>query len=339
MENITIKQLAKELNLSIGTVSKALRDSHEISPETKQKVFALAQKLHFVPNPYASSLRQKKSKTIAVVFPEVADSFFSLAINGIESVAQAKGYHVLIYLTHESFEKEQAILQDFGSGRVDGVLISPSSETALMDHIQALREKQVPVVFFDRGIGQSEMAQITTNDFSSAYEATRHLLDRGCQRIGFLSVSRGLYIMQQRLAGYQQALVDANRPVEEEVIVESDCSATESKQRITAMLQMPRRVDGVFASVEQLAMATYQICEELNLSIPEQVKVLCYSNLPTAALLNPSLTTVTQPAFDMGKAAATVLFKALEKRHFNAKEASVQLPSRLFPRLSTGMEP
>src|SRR5947207_283098 len=122
MAIITIKKLARELNLSVGTVSKALKDSHEIGIETKRKVHELAAKLNYVPNLYASSLRKRKSKTIAVVLPEVADSFFSLAINGIEEVAQEKGYHVLVYLTHERFLKEQAIVEDFKSGRVDGVL-------------------------------------------------------------------------------------------------------------------------------------------------------------------------------------------------------------------------
>src|SRR5579863_6377429 len=135
MDHVTIKTLAKKLNISAGTVSKALKDSHEISEATKIKVRELAEQLNYVVNPYASSLRKRKSKTIAVVLPEVADSFFSLAINGIESVAQTKGYHVLIYLTHENFLKEQAILKDFKSGRVDGVLISVSSTTKEKSHV------------------------------------------------------------------------------------------------------------------------------------------------------------------------------------------------------------
>src|SRR5882724_6794194 len=135
MGNVTIRILARQLQLSAATVSKALADSHEISGPTKKRVLEMAAALNYVPNPYASSLRKRKSKTIAVVLPEVADSFFSLAINGIESVAQDKGYHVLIYLTHENFLKEQAILNDFKSGRVDGVLMSVTSETVDTAHI------------------------------------------------------------------------------------------------------------------------------------------------------------------------------------------------------------
>ena len=148
--------LAKELGLSVSTISKAIRDSHEISETTKQRVNALAEKLNYVPNPYASSLGSRKSKTIGVVIPEVVDSFFAKAINGIESIAQEKGYHVLIYLTHESAEREKKILKDFDGGRVDGVLLSVSRETSQYAHIDALIKKGIPLVFFDRVVDEVE---------------------------------------------------------------------------------------------------------------------------------------------------------------------------------------
>jgi len=148
MPEVNIRALAKELNLSIGTVSKALKDSYEISAETKRRVLEVAQRLHYTPNPYASSLRRKKSNTIAVVVPEVADSFFSQAIKGIEEVAQKKGYHVLVYLTYESFAREKQILEEFKNGRVDGLLISVSSETSSTDHIEDLHSKKNPFCIF-----------------------------------------------------------------------------------------------------------------------------------------------------------------------------------------------
>src|SRR5258706_5744658 len=189
MGNTTIKILAKELKLSVASVSKALRDSHEISNETKQKVLALARQLNYVPNPYASSLRKRVSKTIAVVLPEVADSFFSLAINGIESVAQEKGYHVLIYLTHESFAREKAILNEFKSGRVDGILMSVSGETCDSDHIKEVTAAGIPVVFFDRICEDVATVKIITDDFESGYNAATHLIEKGCKKIAFLSIS------------------------------------------------------------------------------------------------------------------------------------------------------
>src|SRR5437870_6800506 len=208
MANITIKKLAQELNLSVGTVSKALKDSHEISIETKRKVHELVSKLNYIPNPYASSLRKRKSRTIAVVLPEVADSFFSLAINGIEAVAQEKGYHVLIYLTHESFLKEENILKDFQSGRVDGILLSVSDETSNSDHVKKVISAGIPVVFFDRICEDVDTVRVITDDFESSYNATTHLIQKGCERIAYLSISANLSISNNRMEGYKKALED-----------------------------------------------------------------------------------------------------------------------------------
>src|SRR5882757_6047565 len=147
MESVNIKKLAQILKLSISAVSKALHDSHDISKETKEKVIALATELNYKPNPYASSLRRHKSKTIAVIIPEIANNFFTLAINGIESIAQEKGYHVLIYITHEAVEKEVAFVKHLHNGRVDGVLISLSGSTKDYSHLKELQEKGLPIVF------------------------------------------------------------------------------------------------------------------------------------------------------------------------------------------------
>ena len=203
-----IKDLANELKLSVATISKALKDSHEISAETKKRVLDLAKKLNYTPNPYASSLRKRSSKTIAVVLPEIADSFFSLAINGIESVARDKGYHVLIYLTHESFAREEAILKEFQSGRVDGILMSVSGETSSSNHVKEVMAAGMPVVFFDRTCEDVETAKIVTDDFESSYRATLHLLKTGCRKIVYLSTSSALSINNKRMEGYKKALAE-----------------------------------------------------------------------------------------------------------------------------------
>ncbi len=336
MENINIKRLARELNLSVSTISKALRDSYEISTETKKRVFDLAQKLNYVPNPYASSLRQKKSRTIGVVIPEVVDGFFSLVINGIESVAQSKGYHVLIYLTHESFQKEKAIIQDFQSGRVDGVLISVASETTSIDHIEALHKNGIPVVFFDRVFDNAAMARITTDDLESCYKATRYLIEQGCKQIAFLSISQNLLMSNQRLAGYKLALTDSGFTTQQDLIVSCENEPAVNYAIIKTLLQRPVRPDGIVASIEKLAITAYLVCRELQLCIPSDVKVISFSNLETASLLHPPLTTVTQPAFEIGEVAAKVLFKALENKYFNPAKESVTLPAIFFPRESSG---
>ena len=331
--SVKIKDLAKQLNLSVATISKALKDSHEISPETKQRVFELAKKLNYTPNPYASSLRKRSSKTIAVVLPEVADSFFSLAINGIESVAHDKGYHVLIYLTHESFKREEAILKEFQSGRVDGILISVSGETSNSDHIKEVIAAGMPLVFFDRVCEDVETAKIITDDFESSYNATCHLLKAGCRKIAYLSTSAALSINNKRMEGYTQALSDNGIKNKHDII--SCTSDTDGNyQIIRELLKRKDRPDGLIASVEKLTTPIYLACEDLKLPIPGKIKVVSFTNLPAAMILTPTLTTVTQPAFEMGKAAAVVLFKSLEKRNYNLKKEVKIIPSVLTIRKS-----
>ena len=336
MGNPTIKILAKELNLSVASVSKALRDSHEISNKTKQKVLALARQMNYVPNPYASSLRKRISKTIAVVLPEVADSFFSQAINGIEAVAQEKGYHVLIYLTHESFAREKAILNEFKSGRVDGILISVSGETSDSKHIKDVAEEGIPLVFFDRVCEDVDTARIVTDDFESGYNATSHLIEQGCKKIAFLSISASLSISNNRMMGYKKALKAHKMKVTEADIILCSNDSDENYRTIKDLLKKKTRPDGIIASVEKLTAGVYRACKDLKLIIPGDVKLISFTNLQTALILNPPLTTITQPAFEMGKAAASLLFKALDKQSHEVKQETVVIPSTLTVRSSTG---
>lgn len=335
MATVNLKKLASELNLSVSTVSKALMNSHEISIETKERVLLLARQLNYVPNPYASSLRRKTSKTIAVVIPEVADSFFSIAINGIEAVAQDKGYHVLIYLTHESFEKEKAILNDFQSGRVDGVLMSVTSETVDTTPMQSLHSKGTPVIFFDRVCEEIDTAKITTDDFESGYKAAQHLIEGGCKRIAFLSFSKSLSISNKRMEGYRKALADHKVSFNEDDLVFCTNDDAGNHILLKRILGQKKHPDGIIASVEKLTTTVYLVCRELKRAIPRDVQVISFSNLQSAVILNPALTTITQPAFDMGKTAAALLFKALEKPGFSLKKENHIIPSMLVPRDST----
>ena len=335
MENVNLKTLALQLQLSVATVSKALRDSHEISAETKKRVSELAAKLNYIPNPYASSLRKRISKTIAVVIPEIADSFFAETINGIESIAQDKGYHVLIYLTHEIFEKEKAILMDFQSGRVDGVLLSVSAATVSTTHISNLQAHGTPIVIFDRICDEIKTAKVSTDDFNCGYMATQHLIDNCCKKIAFLSISPTLSITKKRLNGYRQAIIDNNLLMNENFEINCTLNDNYNNTIITNLLKGEDRPNGIIASVERLTANIYIACKQLQLKIPEDVAVISFSNLKTAMILDPSLTTVTQPAFNMGKAAASLLFKSLEKKNFDLNMESEVFPSVLTVRNST----
>jgi len=334
-KKINMKALAKELNISVATVSKALNDSYEISEPTKRKVLEAAGRLNYTINPYASSLRNKRSKTIAVILPEVADNFFSLAINGIQSVAEKKGYHVLIYLSHENFTHEKSIVAECCTGRVDGVLISVASETISGDHIRKLQDENIPVVFFDRAFENLPVAKVITNDYECGYLAASHLIKNGCKNPVFLSVSSCLGICKKRAEGFLAALKDKKTGQPETAIIESKGTKEEDQCQIKKLLESKNRPDGIVTSVERLAISVYLACHELNLPIPGELKMVAFSTLETAPILNPPLTTIVQPAFAIGKTATELLFKKIEKKPNNVEDQIVILPSSFIERTSS----
>jgi LacI family transcriptional regulator len=332
--NITIKQIAKDLQLAVSTVSKALRDSHEISAATKARVFAYVSEVEYTPNPYASSLKGRRSGNIAVVLPEVADSFFSEAINGIEKVAQEKGYHVMVYLTHDDVKKEQAIVRDFRNGRVDGVLMSIASNSQDHRHLIDLNSRNIPVVFFDRICPDVDTASVVTNDHQCGYDAAKFLIDKGCKNIAFLSLFDDLHIIKKRRDGFRQAIRES--ALNEGKVLYLTNDETSNKEKIQQMLSATARPDAIVGSVEKVTMQAYDVCNTLGLLIPTDIKIIGFSHLQIAHLLKPSLTTITQPAFEMGKTASTILFKSLEKKNIAIAKEEILIPSVLIPRDSTG---
>ena len=332
---MNLKELAKELNLSISSVSRALSDSKEISVSTKKIVLAKAKELNYHANPFASNLRRQESKTIAVVIPEIANNFFSLAINGAESYAQKKGFHVLIYQTHDDLQQEISISQHLQNGRVDGILISLSSQTADTTHLKDLKNKGIPLVFFDRVAENINAPKITTNDYESGFKATEHLIENGCKKIAFLSISNNLSIVNKRMNGYLDASKKHGIAADDKLIINCDTDKEANTILIKKLLQRPDRPDAILACVEELAVSGYVICQELKLNIPRDIKIISFSNLQTADILNPSLTTITQPAYEIGREAASVLFQLIENKEMLQRFDDVVLNSELIVRNST----
>jgi LacI family transcriptional regulator len=334
MNNVTLKKLAEELKMSPSTVSRSLRDSHEISQETKDRVRALAAKLDFQPNPHASGLRKNKSATIAVIIPEIQNNFFSQVMNGVEEVARQKGYHVLIYLTHEDHKRESDILHLLRNGRVEGVMISVSNTTSSFEHLKAYQEAGVPLIFFDRVCENMEVPCITTDDAGAAFKATEHLIKTGCKKIAFLSMANSLSISCGRKAGYIKALTKSGLS-DKEMVIECGPDDEVNRQKIRELLQNEQRPDGIFAAVEKFAVNTYEVCREFQINVPQQLKVISFSNLSAAALFSPSLSAIMQPAYDMGRESAGILFKIIEKKKLLPAEKRIVLPSHLIIRESS----
>lgn len=333
MDTVNLKKLAKELNLAVSTVSRALRDSHEISQETKDRVKALAVEWGFQPNAHASSLRQNRSKTIGVIIPEIENNFFSQIINGIESIAQDKGFHVLIYLTHEDTQKERSILQLLRNGRVDGLMISLSNTTTTFEHLEAWKNANIPMVLFDRICEELDVPVITINDMDVSFKATEHLIENGCKKIAFLSLSDELSISNRRKSGYLKALQKYNLESEQLVI---ECGPdNQSNDEIIRRMLRDEKPEGVFTAIEKLAINMYEICSELKIKIPDDLKLVSFSNSPSAPLFCPSLTSIVQPAYEMGKEAASTLFRLIEKKALLGYEKKVMLRATLSKRNSS----
>ena len=335
MKPVNQKRLAKELNLSVATVSRALNDRYDISQATKDRVNALAAELSYEPNPYASSLRRHKSYTIGVVIPQVANHFFSLVINGIEEIAQRNKYHVLIYLTHEDWRREAEIVRLLVGGRVDGVLASVAGTDKGSAHFDLLRERTIPAVFFDRVYADLDYPKVTTDDYESGYQATRHLLETGCRVVAHLTISENLTISQRRRQGYEAALRSYGLEPDEQLVLVGQANRVDDVRMIEELLQKYPAIDGVFAAVESLAISCYEACNKLGLRIGVAVKIIGFSNLDSVALLAPALTTITQPAYNIGREAASILFQTISKNQLISSRQSTELKSELFVRAST----
>src|SRR5690606_1316139 len=252
---VTIKDIARELGISPSTVSRALKDHPDISPETKKAVNELAEKLNYQPNIVALSLRQSKTNTLGVIIPEIVHFFFSTVISGIEDVAYSAGYNVIITQSNESLQREKTDIKALFNSRVDGMLISVSRETNSFEHIDNILAKGVPMVFFDRVYNTPNASKIIVDDLSGAREATLHLIDQGCKRIAHLEGSPNLEITKQRLEGYLQAHRERGIEVAKDLIMPAHLGTIEAgKEATRKLLASPDRPDAIFATNDPAAM-------------------------------------------------------------------------------------
>ncbi len=317
-EPVTIKDIAKALGLSTSTVSRALRDTHEISAATKKIVLAYAKEINYQPNPIALSLKERRSKSIGVVVSEVANSFFSQAINGIESIAYDRGYHVIISQTHESYDREVINVQHLASRSVDGLLVSLSSETTDISHLTSLHERGLPIVFFDRVADEIDTHKVIANNEKGAYQATDYLIRKGYKRIAHLTSSRHLSISIERLSGYEAALRDHGLEVNPSYIkycLHGGMLQEETETAIKELMALKEKPDAIFVAGDRLSIGCLSVFKNLKIAVPEEMAIAGFSNSDVLDLFNPSLTSVRQPAFDIGQLATEMLLKLIEAKY------------------------
>jgi len=312
--NITIKDIAKELGVSPSTVSRALKDHPDIGQETKDRINELAKKLNYQPNTVALSLRQSKTNTLGVIIPEIAHFFFSAVISGIEDIAHDAGYHVIITQSNESFEREVMNTKALFNSRVDGILMSVSRETENYDHLQSLLDYEIPLVFFDRIIDSLNACKVIVNDEQGAYEATTHLIEQGCYRIAHLAGPQNLAISKNRLNGYKAALADNRYMIDENLIKVCGLGTFEEAEAITnEILDYRFPPDAIFANNDVAAYGAMMAIRKKQLRIPEDIAIVGFSNWRFSSLIQPALSSITQPGFKMGQEATRLLMKQINK--------------------------
>ncbi len=310
---LTLKQIAKELDVSISTVSKALRDSPEIGEDTREKIKAFAKFYNYKPNNIALSLKNRKTKTIGIIIPEIVHHFFTTVISGVEKVANEKGYNVLVCLSNNSFDKEVLNMEMLANGSTDGFILSLAKETMQKEdyhHLYEVINQGMPLVLFDRVVENIPCDKVIIDDVAGGKKAVQHLINIGCKRIGLISTVDYVSVGKLRTQGYTEALRENGFEIEEDLILKIE-EMENSDGEIEAFLK-DKELDGIFAVNEHFAISAIKTIQENGRKVPEDVSVVGFSDGELSKRFIPSLTTISQHGTRIGEEAARVLIDKLD---------------------------
>ncbi|WP_158974524.1 LacI family DNA-binding transcriptional regulator [Cellulophaga sp. L1A9] len=311
---ITLKHIARELEVSISTVSKALKNSEEISRDTKEKIQAFAKLYNYKPNNIAISLKNKSTKNIAVIIPDIVHHFFTTVFHGIEKIANEKGYNVILCVSDESFDKEVINMEILANGSVDGFIMSLSSETQLKNdynHLKELTEQGIPLVLFDRVTDQVACDKVLINDRDGAYRSVKKLIENGKKRIALVATEDYLSVSKERADGYFQALKEFNIEVEENLILKLPSMSSVEGNAMESFLKN-EKVDAVLCVNEIYAIHGMRIAQKLGFKIPQDIEFIGFTDGILSKFSNPTLTAVAQHGEKMGEIAAEMLIEKIE---------------------------
>ncbi len=328
----TIKDIAKKLGIHHSTVSRALRDHPDVTPETKALVKKTAEEMNYSPNMFARSLKNNQSNLIGVIVPEIRHHFFADVISGIEEVASKHGYIILVAQSNESYEREIANTNALIENRIAGLLVSVSQETENGEHFNKYLSEGGTVVFFDRILDDVNAAKVIVDDYAGAFKATEYLIKKGYKNIAHIAGTKHLSISQKRFAGYKDALLKHNLKYKSSNVVWAGFHESDGAAAAEKLLKNKKRPDAIFAVNDPTAIGAYEIIDKMNLTIPGDVAVVGFSNNPISAFVKPSLTTVEQPSYEMGKAAMELLIHQLNKKRKGGKNPVKILKTKLIKR-------
>lgn len=333
---VTIKDIADRLKVSPSTVSRALAGNPDININTRKKVADMAAELNYQPNLIAKSLRMNRTNTIGVIIPELVIHFFSSCISGIQNACSARGFNIIICQSNENFEQEKINVNTLASSRVDGLLISLSSETKTYEHLEYLKTNKIPFVLFDRVSEEFDVSKVVIDDEKSSFEATEHLLHQGYKNIAYINGPENLYICRNRKSGYEKALQKHNLPIKEEFIFHTDLTEPSNVARAQEILNLENKPDAVLAVNEVVAVDVLMHLKKF-IKIPEEMGIVGFSNSPISKIVEPSLTTVNQPSYEMGTIAANHLLDQILDVNATAQQ-TFTLHTNLILRNSTAKD-
>lgn len=317
--NVTIADIARKLNTTSATVSRALNDHPGISIKTKKRVLKAAEKLRYRRNTVASALRRGQTGIIGVIIPSAEINFFGSVVHGIETMANQNGYNVLIYQSNESWEHEQRGIETFLNARVDGIMVSMAKEKNEYSHFLNAMHAKMPMVFFDRYDDELEIDSVLINDHKGGYIATTHLIDQGYSRIAHISGPQHLKIFKERLDGYKTALKEKGIPFDARLVYKGDVSIEAGRNAIQYFLKLPTPPDAVFAVEDFTALGAIKELKLNNIKIPEDFGIIGFANENFGEHISPSLSTIDQQTVNMGKEAFRLMIKLIEEKRTGKK--------------------
>ncbi|WP_114791268.1 LacI family DNA-binding transcriptional regulator [Niabella yanshanensis] len=333
--SITIVDIAKKLNISKSTVSRALTNNPNVNPETRQKVLALADQLAYQPNMLSIGLRTNKTKTIGIVVPELISSFYPTVMAGAQEAAAQRGFSVLTASCNENYATEVANSKVMLANCVDGVLVSITKETINYDHWMTFYRRGIPIVFFDRVCGEMMVPKVVVSDYESSFNAVAHLVASGRKRIAHLTGPAQMLIMQKRLNGYRAALNKHGLTYDESLVIDTDLNVTNVKMQVKYLLEQKQPVDAIFAVNDAIAMEAVQVLKKMNKRVPEDIAVVGFGDHYGSGFADPALTTIAVPNREMGKTAMSLLLSLMDKEPASWKPITRILDGELVVRQST----
>ncbi len=332
---VTIYDIAAKLNLSIATVSRALRDDPAVKSKTKKRVLEMAESLHYRTNNFARSLRVKNTQTIGVIIPKLNSYFMSSVISGIESITTKESYGLIISQSAESGDNEIRNVKTMFNNRVDGLLVSLAYESENVKHFEPFRRKHIPVIFFDRTFEDSHYLNIQIDNRKAAYKITEHLIQQGCKKIAHITGSLKRDVFSERFMGLKMALKDHKITFNEDHLFSTKNSIDDGAAVAKKILQMKHLPDAVFAAEDDCAVGCLLELKKAGLKIPDDIAIAGFNNDPISTVVEPNLTTINYPGFDMGVIAARTLINSIKDKKTNFQENSIILATELLVRGSS----